>query len=1187
MLSRAFLVYSGLGLLCLTFGFQGTGAFAAEEDAPPAPEFGNSEIRDRTVDTAAISAYKAAVGRLALLLKQKVNTPQEPPLLMRLAETQHKGASIAYRIVGGKGDLKNYQGWLNQSLAPLNRLISGYPKNPDVPRAYYMRSKVYRETEHKDLAAADLRYLIDNFPKSRDIASAYMSIYDLLIETKDYAGAIGMMKRLNPQPTDPHYTMVLDRLAWAYYYMDDIHSALAQIQDQVAFYRGRPELSRSDSAERERAFNNATLFFSTGTQKKNPDFSVEAAIPFLRKLDQGVQLGRMLVQYAFLLRANGMDPELDGFKKSVLTSGLPAGDASEVLLVVMGNQLNKRRYADLRVVTSELSTLLNDRTVLLKDEARRLRAQKLLTDATITLQGYLLQNRKLSPDTPDTVNMAYALIALYQVILKVPERDPARVVRVTYNLAETCFDAKQYAVATAYYRWIADKAQQPKDLIDDSKLKAIAARYELLREQKLIPGDLVAKNIKEANAENPVPPQVTEWIQWIDRQAAEPFMFEANRGLYSLGRIEQSVERLVDYAKRFPTLKHAIPSAALAVDTFVVSERWSTANRLAVGFMGFPAFRGTDFHKRLEVIASDTSFKMIEELYGRKEFAESLDKADVFLKTYPESRHRLDCLALAANAALALKNKKRAMVYFAPLKVADLRPEVLATALLTSGSFAEDAFDFEAAAGDYRKYFTQVPETFRLKGDDLKALRRKSLLLAWLSGKKSELRATLSVPGVCSKRADETQEDCERFRAIAASLEPREVAEMQTVRGSTRQTQAVWATLVLENQKAFSLDDRLYLLKLVSSAWDGFDPILKYALIQRSSEFIPANLRAIRVQVRNLAKIRPELKADVFSLKKRIKLVEKTETQLMEVAKIPFVRTKATLLNEIAGLYADFVEDLTAISRLKGMNAEEKEAFAPALQEFKLTMEKKSHELRAAAFQVASDGAIEAKDFEGVARAYAADFPAETSRLREGRGAFALPQDTVLDLAFLDRMDSDGGWVDPSRLKESFEGKPFRAQWTRALQEKNWPKVAFMLQIAKDQSLLREPVFVAATAVSFTLAGARAESWLASESLPQALWPRVNAFYSTFSLEKTRPAVEALIAKPGDCLDEAKGASGASLLLDAALWSSAKLDEVFMSRLYRAAGVTPRVPASVPDPAVSASPNPSPSSSASSEGKSP
>ena len=66
----------------------------------------------------------------------------------------------------------------------------------------------------------------------------------------------------------------------------------------------------------------------------------------------------------------------------------------------------------------------------------------------------------------------------------------------------------------------------------------------------------------------------------------------------------------------------------------------------------------------------------------------------------------------------------------------------MGTAYLTSAAIAEEHFDIDTAAGEYRKYLSLPPAQQELSPKETYSIKSKEILISWLSGHPNVLKET-------------------------------------------------------------------------------------------------------------------------------------------------------------------------------------------------------------------------------------------------------------------------------------------------------------------------------------------------------------------------------------------------------------------------------------------------------------
>ena len=1074
-------------LLCLGFGFLD---FAhAAQDLVEAKDIiikhgGPAEQYERDVDQVALSSQEQAIAKLSGLMKKYRNTAKEPLLLSKLAELQQQSAAIRFRIAhgvahGGKRplDLTSYRNIMTGSISTLSELIRKYPHYSEIAQAFYMRGKGYEEIGDKAKAAKDYLVLVEKYPDAEEVPAAYMSLAEFSIEANDHFKAIGYLKEVEKRPDDSHYPFAIYKLAWSNYNLKNIPLALKYAEKHIDFYSEKlqkeKDKNNSDYALRENTLLDTAVFYAEGFEQKLADYSIDSALPYFKKLDNGTLLGRVLVRFIKLLRSHNHEKAMLGFKEQVLLTESERPESVDIVVIAFEDQVNKRRYKELIETAHDLTRLY---AVHRKNEAFS-KAQKLLLDTANSLQASILKNRNADGVT----EYSKVLASIYDSFTKIVEEHDLRIPRVHYNLAETLFEIKEYEDSAKHYRWvvghsITDKTKgTPK--ISEAGLKSLTARYESLKQKQMIPGSLKAVSLKSSS--DSVDQLLAQWLLWIDeyvdafgfkgkhKDAVENIYFEANRALYHAGDVKRATDRMSRFSLKNPSSKFAIPSASLALDTYIETNDWEATHELARDYLDIEEWEKKEFSKKVFLAAADAFYKIVEEKHKQRDYGATVKLANEFIEDYSASPRLQDCLSLAGNSALALGEKDMALGYFTKLIDTSPSGEVAPAALLARAAIEEERYQFLEASQDYRQYVSLN------KQSDSK-IAKKILILAWFSGELSELRLALDSPVICNH---DLAEECDLYSAfsILQSSKTEEGVVQKAISKSKKgfdKSKAVWATIALRHLKEIEFSQRLLLVKRIAGNWDKLDPFSQFALIPFISELIPKAIEASRLSISSVAPLR----ADPRHISRRVEWMREIENTATRAMKLPWTRIRALALNEVAALYLDFAKSLQTLKAPKSLPENELAEYQETVSKIILPFEEKGQDLRGKAFEIASKAAIEIDSFNLIAKPFFKDNPsqAKTYKLETEIATVA-----SLDMRFIYEFDSWSGWnskVKEKVAKSSDQSKRARVEIRNALLRKNFGELAFLLQEAKEKKLLEADIIGIIRGVSLAVAGAQAEA---------------------------------------------------------------------------------------------------------------
>jgi tetratricopeptide (TPR) repeat protein len=1059
------------------------------------------EAFDRNVDKVALAAQDKSIQTLTKLLKNYRGKRQEPVFLIKLAELHQQNGSIHSRIAHGSAhqknaniNLSNFHNSLKLSINILNDLISRFPGYEEMPRAYFMRGKAFEEIRETKKASKDFEYLVRMYPDAPEVFSAYMSLAEFAIDANDHPKAITYLKEIEKYPDDSRFPFALYKLAWSYYNLKNIPQALSYVEKHVAYYNnrsktpGEDESINSDTAFKENMLQDSTVFYIEGLEQKLPQYQLSEALSYFKKLEEGQSLGKMLLRFAKLLRSHGREKELISWKDQLMSTENTRPETLDVVLITFEFQVNKRHYLQL-IETSRDVVKLSKQNTHDKDVLNR--AQKMLLDTADGIQKLIVVNK----DHSEVNAFRPTLIAIYDSFTKVVAENDPRITRAHYNLAEALFAIKDYSGSTDHYRWIVDHGNWKDDAVKDASIKAIAARYEVLRQKNFIPKEVKPQPLT-AQTTKPIDPLLQEWNVWIDthgkyeknKTETMHFIFEACRALYAQGHLTKALKMFNTFSTKYADSKFAIPSASLIVDTYIASNDWRGTYKTSVDFMEVKEWQKTDFSKKLYKIASDSFYKIMEERHKEKDYAAILKYADEFVSKYKASERYDDVLSLSGNAALELKDKKTANKYFSTLIKESPHSENVATAILARATIEEERYNFAQASADF-KYFLSLPPAQQSKVKDVKAgdLRKKILIMSWLSEHPGELAATLETKNIC---IENMEEECEKYRILALiDSETKSTEEKVTLdafrnaQKGSGENQALWAVLALEGSKHLEWRDRLKAVKTFLKNWDDMEPMVKYSIIPKISISIPKTFAMNRAAVRTIA----PLKAHDKWITRRVEVIREIENAAAKVMNLPWSRIRAEVLNETASLYIDLARGLTTISPPKGLNPAELASYEDTIRKLVMPFEEKGQEMRGKAFEIASKFAIEDASFTAISEPFFAENPSQAKNLKP---VTQISKPIEISFEFLDSADQKNDWAGARKGKYLDSDNPvsrLQSLWAKAIATKRWQQVAFFMQEAKENKMFEKPILSLISATSLAAAGARGEALTELDSIRKDL----------------------------------------------------------------------------------------------------
>ncbi len=1021
-----------------------------------------NERYDRNVDRAALRAQVQAISKYGKLVKEYARTPQERPLRIRLLEAMEESTNLEFRIAHGEAhlskrsvDLSKYRAALKQVIDAAGTVIKMAPMAEDSPRLYFLRAQAWGELNNKPSAQKDYEFIANNFAQTSWAVRANLALAGYATDAGKHLQAITFLKKVEAFPDDQHYPFGLYQLAWSYYNLSDVPTALDYLRRHITYYKKKRDnteekkLSAAETATLDHSMKDVVTFYFDGTMKKLSGYTVAEALPVFRAVEDGPYLGTMMVLYAKLMRTRELIDSLGEWQAIILDKEAKRPEAMDVVMTNV-EALHVRRSWDQLVEAAKGFTFLDKKTdgEIRKSESYAT-SQKLILEVAETLQKTIAATKNAEA----TLKLSRILAGVYETFTSIVEDSDPRVAQIHYNLAEVLFTIKDFDYATSEYVWVLKHWQSKSALKKaDVSLKAISSRYQSLDAKKLFPKDLqpqkVSENEKADLSDFEAP--VSEWIAWVDdylddhgrtTKAVEGFEFEANRLLYSKGQTRAALARMLATVKASPDSPVGASSASLILDTYVFDKQWEALLEVSELFLEMPKLGDAAFRKRLAGLPADASFKLIEQSYEAKDYAKVLKESERYTKKYATSPRLPECLFMASRAADLSNDKEKSLFYLSELLTKFPKSENRALALLARASIEDAQFDFDAAARDYADYLASAPAA-----KDRASIQKRLWIVGWLSQKPQ-------APD-CRGTGDELAEECDRYSALVAlaqgktSYNPSELIKKSVY--ATKANRALWSAVALTmGGKTIGFKDRLSIAESLAVNSKDLDPLILFTLVPVLNRSLPETYSTMRKSLASIA----SLKSSTDALPRRIDLLKHFETTATKVVALPWARIKISVLSEVGQAYEDFCAELAKLPMPKDVTAEELAAYRKSVQDILIPFREKGKNIRAQAVELAGEFPVSPEDIAGYT---------------PGRTPASKPE--PLDVALFVKSGQ------PRPESELF------TKWEQAVKSRAWGRIAFFAQQLKSTAKPTDATIAVMRAIEFGVAGAQPEALSELES---------------------------------------------------------------------------------------------------------
>jgi hypothetical protein len=1021
--------------------------------------------KDNVRLVAAIETKRAAAAQVEKILPKVEGTPRYLSAIEKLAIMYFDIAQLQSEQIalGGKSgsQAKGSQAAYYKKVIQFSNLVLESSKKGST-RILLLRGQSFKELGDWQSAIRDFRMIVSINPKAQDAVTASLVAYDTLLEKQDFQLARDMLEKLGVGSEHPQYFIVTEYLANVHFRMKSYLKGIQLIDKALTSGAPIHASGLKYEVQRKSLFNLISQIYASAIEAKEPGIEIKNVLNFYTSRAKSADLPKLLTEFAVQLRIRNLETPLASFGKV-----LPELVASKPVILetqVSVEQLTLDYYFK-KNISSEIEnsvSRLHNAYLALRDIAQENKIDpKLLTRMSETLyQGIHILRAQGENQLP-------VIAKLYECLLLVPEPNAMTTLGYHLDLAQIYEKIQSHELATGHFRWVALHSRDldqidPKKVafVKEASLRAIVNRYLRYKAEKLVPEDLKVQALLE-NEGKELRPDFKEWVEWIDSEPKredsamiQTMYFEKSRILYHLGHRERALKGIQKLLKQYPKTNYAEAGLSLTIDTYLKSENWEATVQTAQGALMSQLVLRPEFRNSLEQSGSFAYLKWLENKMKKEEFKSVVRGTDQVLKDFPHSKLKNDLLALAGDAALRMNQAPLARSYFAQLDRKTAKKEYLIVAAITEASDAEENGRFADAAKEYRNYL-------KLKSDD--RLKKKVLLLSWITGNPQELKTSLEDHEVCKGRNSE--ESCELYRALyqlmvvggkdSASLDE-SLGQWKRASGDS---QTVWAVVALSKKGQLKWADRQQVVKQVLNGVDQVDPLVKLVLLSRILETLPYHLDQAQGELNRIA----PLKLSKSSISKRMELIKSWENilQQAEVTHIAYIQTACQLA--IGSLYRNLVRELEAIPAPSGLTESDLTAFKSSLHELALPFKSKAIESITVAFQTASRTAMNPEMTGQISSIYFSERPESEKELKENWTA-----------------------VSHEKLSSSLQALELKAYkdqpelwnvWRQALREGNLQKAAYLVAVAKKQAKLKEEDLVQwAAAVELAQVGAESES---------------------------------------------------------------------------------------------------------------
>ncbi len=577
--------------------------------------------------------------------------------------------------------------------------------------------------------------LVDKYTKSRYLPDAYLAIGEFYFNNSkskrdQLEKALENYKSAAKFTDSQVYGYALYKQGWCYFNMSDFEKAMDQFKAVVLYvkFAGAEEVEGKKGAKGNRvglakeARNDFVRAYSRGGGGPG-----EAKEKFSKLADTPEDLRLMIRQVANLFYEDGKDkeaalaydmlikerpisPDAPGFQSRIVDCVMRAGNKQMTVQQV-------RRLVKIMDDVLKNNKELNDKDKKALDEARE------LSERTISKLAVDWHNEGKKTRDEATFEFANAVYADYLTLF--PENKKAYDLRFFW--AELLNDnLNKYEKAAEEYTKVfgvdiekvkKGAGEKPGKYMTNSSYNAILAWTEVVKQAEAS-GAIKPETTTDPQKKLTIPPQKQNLLEACERytkyiekgEKKVEIAYKAARIYYDYNHLDEAVARLSEIALKYPDYKFEDGSRAgevsanLVLDSYNLIGDWAKVNEWSRKFYAEDKLAVGKFREELAKLVEQSSFKLINQLEAKKDYAKAAEAYMTFVNEWPKSELAEKALFNAAIDFFNAKMLNRAIEVRKQLIQRHPKSQYVPQTMFALAEGYEAIADFEPAADYYEAY---------------------------------------------------------------------------------------------------------------------------------------------------------------------------------------------------------------------------------------------------------------------------------------------------------------------------------------------------------------------------------------------------------------------------------------------------------------------------------------------------
>lgn len=935
---------------------------------------------DRAVDEMAASSRETAILNLKRMLKLKRGKPEEAMIIWRLADMEWRSSKSYFRVGVSQDNQNNRSNTrlnelLEACIAHTTELLTRFPKFPTIRDVLVRRGRTFEELKKKDYALRDYLDYIKKYPDEKQTVEVRLMASDVLAEQNRHQEIISILKPVDvTKNLGGLESQVAEKQALANFNVENYPEAIRKAEWLLRYDHAKG-LNKDKGGHYDEVVSMVALFYGTAFEKRLAGYSLEHAIDYFRKLENGAIFGKLSHEFMIVMRSKEMQAETLAWKDLALARMPRSFDTLWILVDTYDALINWKDFPRFANIEKDFGNYFAQNPTAAAKAANTdwyKHFKKTLLEFADKIYATL---PKKDPNENDYKVIQGPYLQALNAYAKIADPKDDTKAKVRFRAGEFYSNMKDWEKAQQAFTEVYQAklfVVADANLRDQARLRAMTARYDSFKAKGVIPQSLKAAKLN--SPKRPLPSDVVEWIKWVDEVAAQKtsqpetmdkLLFEANRVVYSYGDVDSAYKRMLHYVGTRPNSKLTPAVCALVIDTLIESDAWVATRTLAMKFQEMPNVAVGEFKAKLVQLERDSHYKITVAVLKNKDYAKAKALGEEHLKLYPDSKHKVDVLAMLGKVSLELKDNDASLAYMNQVIEANPSHETAGVAYFVRGADAEKKFFFKQAFADYYKVYKLPADKRGISENDAPALKRKLFVLGLIADDAKISETLMKSPDFCGRdRIDDLRAECERLTALTAV---RNDGDRRTAWNfielgdrAPKEAKSAWYATALSRGQQIPNSVITKTVEDLLKSFDKLDSISQMEVLAELQTSAPRIYQRKVEVVETNSPISRRLDDLQPTLQKRVREVQGLEKLAASLLAIPAPEVKVKVLGMLAGAYGKIADQLRMMPTPKGFKEDEEKVFKQAMANMLDPLQQKIAQIGQQTWDIAKQAGVRA-----------------------------------------------------------------------------------------------------------------------------------------------------------------------------------------------------------------------------------